>query len=78
MNGVAVKVEVTDRTIRTSTGKEKQLVYVDLGDKYPVQKDIWINDGKALPSGVYVCRSLRETRFGVELDLNQLEPAKAA
>ena len=76
--GIQVRVEVTDEIIRTNTGKEKQVVYVDLGERYPSKFDIWVND-RPLQPGSYIATKLRKKGFDAVLDLERgLQPAKAS
>lgn len=72
---VAVPVEVTEEVIRTGGGKEKQVVYVDLGERYPIKCDVWINDGRPLTPGRYEARRLRKKGFDIVVDLERLDRA---
>lgn len=74
---VAVQVEVTDEIKVTKNGKQQQVVYVHLGDKYPVKDSIWV-DGQPKPAGTYIASRLYRRGYDIVLDLAQLAvPAQA-
>lgn len=75
--GVAVPVEVTDEVVRTGGGKEKQVVYVDIGERYPIKADIWVND-RPKPPGHYLATRLFRKGYDIVVDLERLEPVRAA
>lgn len=75
---IAVAVEVTDELTKTSTGKQKQVVYVDLGGRYPERDEIWVGESGPLAPGQYVVTSMRKGKFDIILDYKAIQPAPAA
>lgn len=73
---IAVHVEVTDELSTTNTGKQQQVVFVHLGDRYPVRDTIWV-EGQPKPAGLYVANRLYKSGYNFVLDLKRLAPKPA-
>ena len=74
---VQVLVEVTDEITVTNSGKQQQVVYVHLGDKYPVKDTIWVETAQLQPGKYFATRFYRR-KYDFVLDLAKLTPATAA
>lgn len=76
---VQVFVEVTEE-IRSFTSKKgnevrQQVVYVDLGSRYPEEGSIFVDDKTGpLKPGRYLIEKLRKQGFAFQLDMFSLKP----
>lgn len=72
-----VDVEVTDEIVETANGAKVQVIYLDLGGRYPERATRYLGDEKPLPAGPYVATQGRIDNYRPVIDVRNLQRAKA-